>query len=283
MAVETHDNSMPCPLCMLGAVLIGATLLYLLYAHASSEKALWIQQDIESRSLKNINKEIPNHGLTLRADGRDVFLSGHVKSEEQHNLAKQITTHTHGVRTVHSEITVNPNQKPVTRSMAKATLRDIHKAHLKTIPKARLEPLPAEFASLEENQSKPDDNAQPTGAIEETFASIDFAGITFKENASTLTDTSQSTLDEVAKVLHENSNINISVEGHTDTSGDPELNLKLSEKRAQSVVNYLVESGIDNSRIQAQGFGDQHPIASNESLEGRKQNRRIEIKVINGE
>jgi len=61
------------------------------------------------------------------------------------------------------------------------------------------------------------------------------------------------------------------------------LNLKLSNQRAKSVLNYLVNAGVESTRIEANGYGDQFPIAPNETKAGRIKNRRIEIKVKNGE
>lgn len=75
----------------------------------------------------------------------------------------------------------------------------------------------------------------------------------------------------------------ISVDGHTDSSGNPEINLTISKQRAKSVFDYLVSAGVDATRIDANGFGDQFPIAPNETKAGRIKNRRIEIKVKNGE
>jgi OOP family OmpA-OmpF porin len=66
------------------------------------------------------------------------------------------------------------------------------------------------------------------------------------------------------------------VSGHTDNRGDPDRNQTLSEQRAQAVREYLVNHGIDGNRIEAVGYGDQRPVALNDTEEGRRQNRRIE-------
>jgi outer membrane protein OmpA-like peptidoglycan-associated protein len=68
----------------------------------------------------------------------------------------------------------------------------------------------------------------------------------------------------------------IRVSGHTDNLGNPKKNQALSEARAKSVRDYLMARGIDGSRIEAVGYGDQQPVASNDTEEGRQQNRRIE-------
>ena len=69
--------------------------------------------------------------------------------------------------------------------------------------------------------------------------------------------------------------------GHTDNVGTDAYNQKLSEKRAQAVVDYLVEKGIDLNRIPAKGFGESHPVTGNDTPEGRQLNRRVEIKFVN--
>ncbi|MCL4135949.1 UNVERIFIED_CONTAM: hypothetical protein GTU68_032261, partial [Idotea baltica] len=105
----------------------------------------------------------------------------------------------------------------------------------------------------------------------------------FEKNSSALTTIAQQTLDSAAKTLLDNPSVTISVGGHTDSSGNPESNLRLSTKRATSVLDYLVSAGVGATRIEANGFGDQFPIAPNETKAGRIKNRRIEIKVKNGE
>ena len=70
------------------------------------------------------------------------------------------------------------------------------------------------------------------------------------------------------------------IQGHTDSSGNPESNLELSKLRAKSVVDYLVENGIAGSRLQSEGYGDTKPVATNETVEGRRLNRRTTIKII---
>ncbi len=87
-------------------------------------------------------------------------------------------------------------------------------------------------------------------------------------------------LDEVATVLKANPNIEVRIEGHTDSQGGKQYNQKLSQRRAQSVVDYLVDrQGIDRSRLQSKGFGESQPIASNRTEEGRAANRRVEMKI----
>jgi OOP family OmpA-OmpF porin len=80
--------------------------------------------------------------------------------------------------------------------------------------------------------------------------------------------------------LKEEINIKIEIAGHTDSIGDNKTNLILSENRSKSVKSYLVTKGIDESRIKCVGYGENQPITSNSSNEGREKNRRIEIRIL---
>ncbi|GEM_PF-2569209 len=88
-------------------------------------------------------------------------------------------------------------------------------------------------------------------------------------------------LDDVASVLQKNAKINkVRVEGHTDAIGSEAYNMKLSQKRADSVKDYLVKKGIDGSRLESVGYGKTRPIADNKTEAGRAQNRRTEFNVV---
>lgn len=84
-------------------------------------------------------------------------------------------------------------------------------------------------------------------------------------------------LNQVASVLKDHPKIMIRIEGHTDSQGSDSYNLRLSQKRSESVRNYLVGQGVDGSRLEAAGFGETRPIASNATRMGREQNRRVEF------
>lgn len=79
-------------------------------------------------------------------------------------------------------------------------------------------------------------------------------------------------------MLKAHADLRIRIEGHTDNVGNPDFNQKLSERRAAAVKTFLEkEYGIDGSRLEAQGFGDTRPVASNDTPEGRQANRRVEL------
>jgi OOP family OmpA-OmpF porin len=87
-------------------------------------------------------------------------------------------------------------------------------------------------------------------------------------------------IDDLAKVMKDYPDLNVVIEGHTDSVGTAAYNKKLSQRRADAVKKYMVEeSGIDANHITAKGFGEEKPIASNDTDEGRQQNRRVEAAV----
>lgn len=92
--------------------------------------------------------------------------------------------------------------------------------------------------------------------------------------------TSFEELDKVANFLNEGMVSQIQISGHTDSKGSDELNKGLSQRRAESVVNYLVGKGIAASRMKAVGYGDSRPIDTNQSDDGRSKNRRVEFLVL---
>lgn len=104
--------------------------------------------------------------------------------------------------------------------------------------------------------------------------------IFFDFDKATLRADSKPELDRVAKVLRENPSMKIEISGHTDNKGSATYNLKLSESRAKSVVDYLIANGIEKNRLTYKGYGFLTPIASNDTEEGRQMNRRTEFKVL---
>ena len=105
--------------------------------------------------------------------------------------------------------------------------------------------------------------------------------IQFDPSSSRISDDSHGLLDEIAAVIAKHPEITrIRVEGHTDNTGDAPHNLNLSKKRAAAVVKYLVEKGIEASRLVPEGFGQTKPIAGNDTDEGRAQNRRVAFVIV---
>ena len=104
--------------------------------------------------------------------------------------------------------------------------------------------------------------------------------VVFEPGKSHINDTNKVQLDELILILKENQSIKLEIGGYTDMSGIPEKNVIISQDRAKSVYNYLIENGIAPNRLSHQGYGSAKPIAPNKYRWGRDKNRRIEIKVV---
>jgi outer membrane protein OmpA-like peptidoglycan-associated protein len=102
-------------------------------------------------------------------------------------------------------------------------------------------------------------------------------GVLFASGKSTLLGSAQGKLAQVADALRDEAEHKITVEGHTDSRGSNGMNQALSQRRADSVRDYLVSHGVPADQINAQGFGPSRPVAENSSAEGRANNRRVEI------
>ena len=107
--------------------------------------------------------------------------------------------------------------------------------------------------------------------------------VNFDFNSAALTTVSKSNLDKLAGVMVQYPDTNINVYGHTDSKGTDEYNLTLSQKRANSVIDYLVSKGIARTRLNAMGMGEKDPIATNETEAGKAQNRRVEFAITANE
>ncbi len=114
---------------------------------------------------------------------------------------------------------------------------------------------------------------------EEEVLNTAFSNLEFETGKDIIKKESYPSLDELAKLLVKKSTWTLKLAGHTDNQGAASKNLKLSKDRANSVKKYLVEKGVDESRISTEWFGHKKPIASNKTPEGRQKNRRVEMSV----
>ena len=121
----------------------------------------------------------------------------------------------------------------------------------------------------------------PLGAVVDTngcpYTIATLSDVHFEFDSARLTSAAKSILNQAASAVNAAPG-NVSVEGHTDSTGSDEYNLGLSQRRAQSVVDYLVSQGVDRSKMTAKGFGESKPKTTNATREGRAQNRRVEIR-----
>ncbi|MFD1949203.1 OmpA family protein [Sphingomonas arantia] len=106
------------------------------------------------------------------------------------------------------------------------------------------------------------------------------SGITFDTNSYAIQPQFRTTLDQVAQTLTQYNQTMVDVYGHTDSTGGDQINIPLSENRARSVADYLTTRGVQSARLATRGFGSSQPVASNDTLDGRAQNRRVEIKIV---
>jgi OOP family OmpA-OmpF porin len=104
--------------------------------------------------------------------------------------------------------------------------------------------------------------------------------VAFAFDSDEITGASMATLDFAAESLRECPNVRTAAEGHTDSVGNDAYNQSLSQRRAESVRDYLTSQGVLPDRLQARGYGESRPVADNSSEDGRAQNRRVELNPI---
>ena len=117
-----------------------------------------------------------------------------------------------------------------------------------------------------------------TKAVDKTTW-FSFDRLNFETGKTTLMPESQEQLKNIAEILKAFPDVALKIGGYTDNVGKPEANVKLSEARAKTVKAELVKLGTDEKRLEAEGYGQAHEIASNDTEEGRAKNRRIDVRV----
>lgn len=134
-----------------------------------------------------------------------------------------------------------------------------------------------------DKQAREIDNAIPGAEVERVGEGIKLTlkenAVRFDTNKSSLTSQAQANLDKLVPVFKQYPNTDIVIFGYTDSTGPADYNLTLSGDRAKSVRNYLVNKGIASSRFSTEGMGIADPIASNETVSGRSENRRVEFAI----
>lgn len=108
---------------------------------------------------------------------------------------------------------------------------------------------------------------------------VNLPDVTFGVNSSTISPDMRGALDGVAQNLVSNPDSLIDIMGFTDSTGSPQYNLDLSNRRADAVANFLAARGVARARIATVGYGEKYPVASNATPEGRARNRRVEIRI----
>jgi outer membrane protein OmpA-like peptidoglycan-associated protein len=111
---------------------------------------------------------------------------------------------------------------------------------------------------------------------------VNMSGVWFDTGKATLKPGAREKLTKIAAVLAAHPGLKVEVEGHTDNTGSDDLNQELSEKRANSVRDFLTQQGVEGGAITARGLGESQPVASNDNAAGRQLNRRVEM-VVSGD
>jgi len=109
---------------------------------------------------------------------------------------------------------------------------------------------------------------------------INLKNVFFQTGSALLQDQSKYELNELATLLKANANVKVELGGHTDSQGDDSNNQVLSQKRAEAVLNFLRTKGVTTGNMTSRGYGENSPIETNETAEGRQANRRTELKII---
>jgi len=144
----------------------------------------------------------------------------------------------------------------------------------------RLNAVEAENAALKDKLQKLEDDVKALSTQDKGVVNSTFQNIEFEFGSDQLTESSYSTLDQIAAILINNPTwAKINVAGHTDNVGTSEFNQTLSEARADAVKNYLLKKNVPESSVIVTGYGEDKPIATNDTVEGRQKNRRVEFEI----
>jgi outer membrane protein OmpA-like peptidoglycan-associated protein len=111
---------------------------------------------------------------------------------------------------------------------------------------------------------------------------VNMSGVLFKNGKAELLPSAREKLSKIAGILSAHKGLKIEADGFTDSMGSDESNMRLSERRAQAAKDYLIGQGVATDSISCKGFGEENPIASNDTSAGRQENRRVEL-VVSGE
>lgn len=148
-------------------------------------------------------------------------------------------------------------------------------------PEPLVEPIPEPVPEPEPEPAVVEEVEEEVVVVEEVvLEKIVLRGINFDFDKSDIKPEFVPVLDEAVEILKERPDTNVIIEGHTDWTGTEEYNQGLSERRAASVCNYLVEKGISQNSLETVGYGEADPIADNHTQEGRSMNRRVVFKIL---
>ena len=257
-------------------------------ANVHSNRAIWLIQ--RAQGIAEMNKYFKDANFTEEQkliwyqEQLEYALSPITTNLPFNELNKEVVAFAHKTLTQTSQRTDNLSSELISLEARESRLaRDKDEAILS-----------AKMALEKEQKEKREDNARFAGvqslfneeeaAVYRQFDNvlIRAQGFSFKPGSSEIESSNFTLLNKINDAISRFPNSKILVSGHTDSTGSAELNLALSKNRAKTVADFMSQVGnIDVNRIQSNGFGKEKPVASNETVEGRAQNRRVEILIIN--
>lgn len=234
-------------------IFLGLLLLALLGYFCIYNNSPRIQDDIDTRTRAALTEQGLDN-VAVGTDGREIVLTGVVESTTIKQQAEELARNIYGVRTVDNQLTIAAPEPVVEPEQEPEPVKEV-------IQQPKLEEL-AEYTCQQDFDSLLSSNE-----------------IHFATNSADIDASSNSLLSELIEVANQCPEAKIEIGGHTDSSGSNDYNLRLSQERASSVMSYLISNGIESNRLKAVGYGENNPIADNESTEGMAKNRRIEFNV----
>lgn len=251
--------------------LTGFLLLSLIYAAAIYFRLDTIEYDLRDRaSLALIKNNF--EWAKVAVDGRDVMLDGMAPDEASRLNAEQAILAVWGVRAVKNRSVVTT----FTDKVIQSPLLAMEQSPIRQLPEQQELKKTPPVVKSDTNQIQIEAVAQCQQNIDEMLM-VNI--IAFDTGSSSLSPESHDLLDSLINILKACPESQIEVAGHTDNVGDPDKNIALSHDRAQAVLDYLLAAGVKGSRLSAVGYGATAPIESNDTEEGRKHNRRIELRI----
>ncbi len=252
---------------LLGLVLLAILGYFCIYKHSPS-----IQNDIDTRT----HATLATHGVEsigIHTDGRDIILTGAVANEEISQQAEQYVRNVRGVNTVDNQLTIT-GPEVVDKTTPESAKELIDEPEQKEVVQESLAKPKPELEPRLKQEPLPEYTCQ-----QDFDELLSHKKISFATNSADIDTSSNALLRDLIEVTKQCPEANIEIAGHTDSRGRDEYNLQLSQERASSVMNFLINNGVEASRLSAVGYGESNPIADNETPEGLAKNRRIEFNI----
>ncbi|MDH3639565.1 MAG: OmpA family protein [Gammaproteobacteria bacterium] len=218
------------------------------------------------------------HRAGIKTDGQTLTLAGEVQTEAEKQALLERAEYVLGdLMPIVDRLTVKAVPAQPAPATETASVQPSASATETTAPPIGGEEIPPPLVP-----SAPTSIVKPPPAavsLSSKLAQLDFTAIRFQSGSARLARSGHAVLGEVTELLREHGTRGIEISGHTDSTGRESYNMKLSQQRAKTVLNYLVTQGVEPKRMTSVGYGESRPVASNETAAGQARNRRIEITV----